>query len=139
MRVRRLKLWHRNCAGRFLRDLRLRPLVVAYEPVWAIGTGRTPTLADIAEIHDAIRDVLTAITTQGDGVHTLRWIGETHQCGGNSDNRKRKRRSGWRCKPEADDFPAIAQSALTPIAASQTPSQTDDLAVHRREFRADIR
>ena len=31
-------------------------LVVAYEPVWAIGTGLTPTLADIAEIHTAVRD-----------------------------------------------------------------------------------
>ncbi len=30
-------------------------LVVAYEPVWAIGTGLTPTLDDIAEIHRAIR------------------------------------------------------------------------------------
>jgi triosephosphate isomerase len=30
-------------------------LVVAYEPVWAIGTGLTPTLADIAEIHRAVR------------------------------------------------------------------------------------
>ncbi len=29
--------------------------VVAYEPVWAIGTGRTPSLADIAEVHAAIR------------------------------------------------------------------------------------
>jgi triosephosphate isomerase len=30
-------------------------LIIAYEPVWAIGTGLTPTLADIAEIHTAIR------------------------------------------------------------------------------------
>jgi len=30
-------------------------LVVAYEPVWAIGTGLTPTLQDIVEIHTAIR------------------------------------------------------------------------------------
>ncbi len=30
-------------------------LVVAYEPVWAIGTGLTPTLDDIAEIHRATR------------------------------------------------------------------------------------
>ena len=30
-------------------------LIVAYEPVWAIGTGLTPTLADIEEIHQAIR------------------------------------------------------------------------------------
>jgi triosephosphate isomerase len=34
--------------------------VVAYEPVWAIGTGRTPTEADIAEIHGAIRRILAA-------------------------------------------------------------------------------
>src|SRR5581483_771308 len=30
-------------------------LVVAYEPVWAIGTGLTPTAVDIAEMHEAIR------------------------------------------------------------------------------------
>ncbi|MEX6634120.1 triose-phosphate isomerase [Hyphococcus lacteus] len=29
--------------------------VVAYEPVWAIGTGLTPTLEDISEMHDFIR------------------------------------------------------------------------------------
>jgi triosephosphate isomerase (TIM) len=34
-------------------------LVVAYEPVWAIGTGLTPTVADIAEVHLAIRHRLT--------------------------------------------------------------------------------
>ena len=33
-------------------------LVVAYEPVWAIGTGLTPTLDDIAEIHAGIRACL---------------------------------------------------------------------------------
>src|SRR5438552_4180712 len=30
-------------------------LIVAYEPVWAIGTGLTPTTADIAEMHAEIR------------------------------------------------------------------------------------
>jgi triosephosphate isomerase len=34
--------------------------IVAYEPVWAIGTGRTPTEAEIAAMHAAIRDRLTA-------------------------------------------------------------------------------
>lgn len=35
-------------------------IVVAYEPVWAIGTGRTPTLEQIAEVHDHIRAELAA-------------------------------------------------------------------------------
>lgn len=30
------------------------PVVIAYEPVWAIGTGRTPTVAQVAEVHGAI-------------------------------------------------------------------------------------
>jgi len=34
--------------------------VVAYEPVWAIGTGLTPMPADVAEIHRAIREHLAA-------------------------------------------------------------------------------
>jgi len=33
-------------------------LVVAYEPVWAIGTGLTPTAADVAEVHGFIRERL---------------------------------------------------------------------------------
>jgi len=35
-------------------------LVVAYEPVWAIGTGLTPTAADVAQAHKFIRDRLAA-------------------------------------------------------------------------------
>ena len=35
-------------------------IVVAYEPVWAIGTGRTPTSADIAQMHYTIRRDLEA-------------------------------------------------------------------------------
>lgn len=30
-------------------------VVIAYEPVWAIGTGRTPTTQDVADVHAAIR------------------------------------------------------------------------------------
>jgi triosephosphate isomerase len=30
-------------------------IVIAYEPIWAIGTGRTPTSAQVAEAHDALR------------------------------------------------------------------------------------
>jgi triosephosphate isomerase (TIM) len=35
-------------------------LVVAYEPVWAIGTGLTPTPRDVAEIHGFIRQQVAA-------------------------------------------------------------------------------
>jgi triosephosphate isomerase len=34
-------------------------IVIAYEPVWAIGTGLTPTSDDIAQMHDTIRRLLT--------------------------------------------------------------------------------
>jgi triosephosphate isomerase (TIM) len=37
-------------------------LIVAYEPVWAIGTGLTPTIADIAEVHAGIRGRVPAGT-----------------------------------------------------------------------------
>ena len=30
-------------------------LIVAYEPIWAIGTGKVPTLEEIGEVHDFIR------------------------------------------------------------------------------------
>ncbi|MBW3618046.1 MAG: triose-phosphate isomerase [Proteobacteria bacterium] len=36
-----------------------RAFALAYEPVWAIGTGRTPTSEQIAEVHAAIRTALT--------------------------------------------------------------------------------
>lgn len=32
--------------------------VIAYEPVWAIGTGKTPTPADVQEVHAEIRKVV---------------------------------------------------------------------------------
>jgi triosephosphate isomerase (TIM) len=38
------------------------PLVVAYEPVWAIGTGKTATTAQAQEVHGFIRGVLAALS-----------------------------------------------------------------------------
>src|SRR5262245_3313331 len=47
-------------------------LVVAYEPVWAIGTGRTPTSADVAEVHGFIRQRLrTRFRAGGEGIRIL--------------------------------------------------------------------
>lgn len=49
-----------------------RDLVVAYEPVWAIGTGRTPTLAEIADMHGSIRTALSQrFGDAGEGVRIL--------------------------------------------------------------------
>ena len=47
-------------------------LVIAYEPVWAIGTGLTPTLRDVAEMHNFIRHQLVARYGEaGQGVRVL--------------------------------------------------------------------
>jgi triosephosphate isomerase (TIM) len=47
-------------------------LVVAYEPVWAIGTGRTPTSSDVADVHGFIRKrLLTRFGKEGQGVRIL--------------------------------------------------------------------
>ncbi len=47
-------------------------LVVAYEPVWAIGTGLTPTPADVAAVHGFIRRHLeTRYGAAGKGIRIL--------------------------------------------------------------------
>ncbi|MBI1172137.1 triose-phosphate isomerase [bacterium] len=47
-------------------------LVVAYEPVWAIGTGRTPTLDQIAEVHGFLRaQLVKRLGEDGHGVRLL--------------------------------------------------------------------
>lgn len=38
-----------------LNNLSFDKLVIAYEPVWAIGTGRVPTLEEISDVHGFIR------------------------------------------------------------------------------------
>lgn len=45
---------------------RASQIVVAYEPVWAIGTGLTPTLADIAQMHADIRKTLRGVLAKGE-------------------------------------------------------------------------
>lgn len=47
-------------------------LAVAYEPVWAIGTGRVPSVADVGAMHRAIREDLVALYGEaGQGVRIL--------------------------------------------------------------------
>jgi triosephosphate isomerase (TIM) len=45
----------RQLAGSLPDEIRTGAIVVAYEPVWAIGSGRTPLPIDIAEVHGFIR------------------------------------------------------------------------------------
>ena len=40
-------------------------LVIAYEPVWAIGTGKVPTNQDVEEMHGAIRSALAEFLATG--------------------------------------------------------------------------
>jgi triosephosphate isomerase len=47
-------------------------VTVAYEPVWAIGTGRTPTVDDIGAMHRSVRERLEAIYGEdGDAIRIL--------------------------------------------------------------------
>ncbi|MBK1663690.1 triose-phosphate isomerase [Rhodospirillum rubrum] len=47
-------------------------VVIAYEPVWAIGTGRVPTTEDVAKVHGALRkDLVGALGADGNGVRLL--------------------------------------------------------------------
>ncbi|WP_282060055.1 triose-phosphate isomerase [Roseobacter litoralis] len=45
-------------AGSVPADSEADTLVVAYEPIWAIGTGKIPTMDEIAEVHQALRAYL---------------------------------------------------------------------------------
>jgi triosephosphate isomerase len=59
-------------AGSLPHDATAATLVVAYEPVWAIGTGLTPTAADVAEVHGFIRhELIDLLPGEGEKVRIL--------------------------------------------------------------------
>ena len=67
-----LNVIDRQLAGSVPDTATAATLVLAYEPVWAIGTGRTPLLDEIAEVHAFLRAQITArIGTEGAGVRLL--------------------------------------------------------------------
>lgn len=43
----------------------LKKIVIAYEPVWAIGTGKTATPEQAQDVHKLIRDLLAKLSDQG--------------------------------------------------------------------------
>lgn len=57
---RTLDVLDTQLAGSLPDDIAADSTVIAYEPVWAIGTGKVPTLDQIEEVHSHIRDRLAA-------------------------------------------------------------------------------
>jgi triosephosphate isomerase len=58
-------------AGKEMEQLLNAGFVIAYEPVWAIGTGRTASSADAAAMADAIRATLSADLGWGDDAESV--------------------------------------------------------------------
>jgi triosephosphate isomerase (TIM) len=64
-----LEVCRRQLDGSLPDGARADNLVVAYEPVWAIGTGLTPTTKDVEQIHEFIRETLVG-RFNGEGTRT---------------------------------------------------------------------
>jgi triosephosphate isomerase len=68
-----LEVVRRQLQGSLPDDARADNTVIAYEPVWAIGSGLTPTPADVAELHGFIRAELDRLlgTKEAGGLRIL--------------------------------------------------------------------
>ena len=53
-----IKVCESQIKGSVPSDATAKNTVIAYEPIWAIGTGKTPTATDVEEVHAAIRKTL---------------------------------------------------------------------------------
>ncbi|MGO4408886.1 MULTISPECIES: triose-phosphate isomerase [unclassified Brevundimonas] len=65
----------RQVAGSLPARLSGKAFAVAYEPVWAIGTGLTPTLEQIEEVHVAVRAAMVARLGEGGRVAPILYGG----------------------------------------------------------------
>ena len=90
--------------------------IVAYEPVWAIGTGLTPTVDDVAEAHAHIRDELAAQigAEAAQHAHPLWRLGQAVQCRRIAAGRQCRRRAGRRRQPAR---PRISSASPRPTQA----------------------
>jgi len=67
-----LQVVSRQLTGSLPEGVTAANTVIAYEPVWAIGTGLTPTTAEVAEVHTHIRsDLMTRMGEDGAGMRIL--------------------------------------------------------------------
>ena len=60
-----VKVVTEQLSGSFPDDANGNWLTIAYEPVWAIGTGRVPETTDVEDMHRAIRETLNQLMEQG--------------------------------------------------------------------------
>ena len=61
----------RQISGSIPEEANSSNIVIAYEPVWAIGTGRTPKIDQIWEVHDHIRSILAKHATDSENVRLI--------------------------------------------------------------------
>jgi triosephosphate isomerase len=66
-----LAVVQRQIEGSVPEGLKAAQIVIAYEPVWAIGTGRTPTTQQVAEVHAHIRALIKERVRDGGEVPIL--------------------------------------------------------------------
>ncbi len=66
-----LAVVERQIGGSLPEGLRAAQIIIAYEPVWAIGTGRTPTAQEVADVHARLRSVLEERVKDGADVPIL--------------------------------------------------------------------
>jgi triosephosphate isomerase len=72
---RAVEIVRRQVAGSLPDSLKGKAFAVAYEPVWAIGTGLTPTLDQIEEVHAAVRAAMIERLGQGADVTPILYGG----------------------------------------------------------------
>jgi triosephosphate isomerase len=66
-----LKVVERQVRGSLPAGANAGNSVIAYEPVWAIGTGLTPTAGDVAEVHGFLRDLVAGEAGDGAAMRLL--------------------------------------------------------------------
>ncbi|AJY46560.1 triose-phosphate isomerase [Martelella endophytica] len=69
---RTMEVLHRQLRGSLPDDATAANTIIAYEPVWAIGTGQTPRADEVAKVHARIRADLVA--RFGEGGETIRLL-----------------------------------------------------------------
>lgn len=118
---RALEVVTEQVRGSLPRQLAGHDFAVAYEPIWAIGSGLTPTIAEIEEMHGAIRRTLTELFGV-DGERAPILYGGSVKPANATEILRAKEVGGalvGGCSLKASDFLAIVHAAEAAIPAHQ--------------------